>query len=145
MPPLVFGMSRSEVIVLLGTPSSWVSKDDLLFQPPKGDFRKSSSMSYGSLILSFDAADTIKSIYLNLAFECSYPEGAAFFPDFTTSIYDIAILMRDQKIPYKDASPKHDYSELITSSGVSIMMGHGRGERYASVWLCTSERHLPRV
>ena len=146
LPPIVFGTSRAEVLRLLGTPTSWVSKDDPLFQPPRRDFRSSDSISFGSLTVSFDAGDRVESIMLCQAFECVYPSGSLFFPDNTTTIHDVAELMRGQDIPFEDTSPDRDGSHLRTASGVDIVMSLAR-DAEGRVLSCYSERsrHASRV
>jgi len=123
LPPILFGTPRAEVLRQMGTPTSWVSKDDPLFQPPRRDrdYHVSDSFSYGSITLSFDAQDVVESTMIALCLECAYPPGSLFFPEPTTLICDVAELMRGQSIQFEDTSEHGDGSCLRTSSGVDIV------------------------
>jgi len=125
LPPILFGTAREEALRQLGTPTSWASKDDPLFQPPRRDrdYHVSDSFSYGSITFSFDAQDVVESIMIALCLECSYPPGSLFFPEPTTSIHDVAELMRGQSIQFEDTSEHRDGSLFRTSSGVDIAVG----------------------
>jgi hypothetical protein len=121
MPPIVFGLTRTEILRLLGTPSSWVSRDDPLFEKPGRDFLGSDSISFGSLALSFDAEDQLESIMLAMALECDWPNGAMHFPSRDTTISEIADAMRWREIRFDDVSATGDGSMLRTSAGVEII------------------------
>jgi hypothetical protein len=116
----VFGTPRAEVLRLIGKPSSWVSKDDPLFPPPRRDFLRSDSISFGSLTFSFDSDDRVELIMLALALECSWPPQAPGFPAATTTADDVAAIMRQHSIPFRDVSEKADSGMLETESGVKI-------------------------
>jgi hypothetical protein len=125
LPPILFGTARTEVLRELGKPTSWVSKDDPLFQPPRRDrdYHVSDSFSYGSITFSFDAQDVVESIMVSLWLECVYPPGSLFFPAATTLIGDVAEMMRGQSIKFEDTSENGDGSFLRTASGVEIVAG----------------------
>jgi len=137
LPPILFGTKRVEVLRQLGVPTSWVSKDDPLFQPPRHDrdYHVSDAFSYGSITFSFDAQDVVESIMVFLFLECAYPPGSLFFPEPTTSIYDVADFMRGQSIRFDDMNEHGDGSFLRTSSGVNIVAG-----KDGRVLSCNSER-----
>src|SRR4051794_30756463 len=112
MPPIAFGVQRADILRVFGSPSSWVSLDDPLFEKPRRDFLRSDSISFGSLTLSFDADDRLESIMLAMAFECTWPEGALHFPSGDATVSEVATAMRWRAIPFEDASANGDGSML---------------------------------
>ncbi len=153
LPPILSGTSRKEVLRQLGTPTSWVSKDDPLFQPPRldRDYHVSDSFSYGSIVFSFNAQDVVESIMFALCLKCAFPPGSLFFPESTTTIYDVADLMRGLAIKFEDSSEHGDGSLLETSSGVIIAAGkegkllscHSRRQTIGLTIGLTSRRSQP--
>lgn len=122
LPPIRRGTTREQVLRLLGTPTSWVSRDDPLFQPPRRDYRTSNSISFGSLTFSFDQTDRIDFMMVSPPFEgeCSYPPGSLYFAERTTSILAVAELMRAHGIPFEESSIKGGGMELKTEAGVVV-------------------------
>ena len=138
LPPIRLGAARAEVLRLLGTPTSWVSKDDPLFQPPRRDYRTSDSISFGTLTFSFDANDCVEHIMLSPSSEdgeCVYPPGSLYFPGRTTSVHEVADLMRSHGIPFEDISHNRDGSELKAASGIVVLMSQSR-EHNGAIFYC---------
>ena len=146
MPPLTFGRARSEVLESLGPPTDWWSLSEPYpgIRPPQSSKRSvhvSDYIAYGDLTACFDSDGRLNCIFIHFC-DHVYPEGAIFFPDSETSIYDVGILMRRHKIPFTDSSPESDLSELTTTSGVVITM---LGRDCGHLWTCTSERLPSRI
>ena len=144
LPPLVFGSPRAEVLRFLGTPSSWVSQDDPLFEKPRRDHLHSDSVSYGSLAFSFDENDRVEQIMLAMAFECSWPAEAQSFPTREMRIPDIIDLMREHNIPFADIGLMNDGSMLRTASGVEILASQRLMDERRLLSCCSKWKQEPK-